>query len=123
MTKRTILFVIAVFLPIAFALSIHYGTIDGIRGFIFSLMFREDTQYTQGYTEAGFKKITPGMTVEQVHAILGPPHDRWNISPKEEGTVFAERWSWSPGDTHYRYRTIRYRNNSVERVLGEFYVD
>ena len=83
----------------------------------------EDTEYTNGYTEAGFRKIVQGMTVEEVHEILGPPHGRWDTSKNKNGTEYGERWSWSPGSENYRCRTILFKEDRVERIHSEFYVD
>lgn len=96
---------------------------DGVEGLLWGLFWGEDTAYAAGYTDAGFRQVTVGMTRTQVHNLLGPPLQRWSFAPDIHGADNGERWSHSPGDDSYRIRVVRYRGNVVVRKQTEFYVD
>jgi hypothetical protein len=98
---------------------LHFWLIDGLDGWLWSLTMDEDTVYTPGYTDSGFRQVRVGMSEEQVHRLLGPPQKRW---PLEAGRA-GERWSFSPGDTNFRCRVVLYRGGRVEEKHAEFYVD
>ena len=93
--------------------------IDGIQGALWGSMFREDTEYADGYTDKGWRTVATGMTVKQVHDAIGEPWDSW--SNRDESVVM--RWSRSPGDTHYRCRVLTFTNGTVSNKNEEFWVD
>lgn len=121
--NRRITIIVALLLVSGIAIALHSKSIDGVEGFILGAIVGEDTMYTEGYTDEGFKAIKINMTVAQVHQILGPPEKRWKTSSQEDGMGYGERWSWSPGDTNYRCRTILFKNDKVERIHSEYYFD
>jgi outer membrane protein assembly factor BamE (lipoprotein component of BamABCDE complex) len=49
--------------------------------------FRDTTVYASGFTEEAFKRLKPGMKIEGVYALLGPPLD----SRPEDS---RERWCY-----------------------------
>lgn len=101
--------------------ALHFYLIDGIDGFLFSLAFApEDTEYASGYNDFSWRLVRIGMTEGHVHHLLGPPLDRWL---HRSGGGYSERWSRSPGDTHYRCRVIVYERGRVVRKHNEYYVD
>jgi hypothetical protein len=65
------------------------------------------------------------MTEPEVHKILGPHLRRWPVDLDRDGVgeSFAENWSFTPGDTHYRIRALVFTNNRVVRIYSEFYLD
>ena len=103
--------------------AIHLVLIDGLDGWLWGLLPGEDTVYSPGYSNAAFRRVHRGMTVEQVHALLGPPHDRWYPPWTKDGIEFGERWSYSPGDTNYRSRVVLFGKGRVLRKHAEFYMD
>jgi hypothetical protein len=110
-----------------FGIAASVGTnawlIDGIDGWLWSLSLEEDTVYAPGYSDAAFRGIRRGMSVEEVHKLLGPPLSRWDVSWTDDGGNFSERWSHSPGDTNFRNRVVRFRAGHVDWKHAEFYVD
>jgi hypothetical protein len=97
-------------------------TLDGVPGLVFGLMLQEDTVYTPGYTDAGFRSIEVGMTRSEVEAIVGPPQKVWTIDSSDVVDEGA-RWSYSPGDTHYRERTLLFHKGVVVEKHTGYYVD
>lgn len=100
-----------------------FWPIDGIGGVVLGLFWKEDTVYAPGYSDRGFRRVEPGMTQAQVHGLLGPPEKSWETSRKDAISEFGERWSHSPGDTHFRSRVVLYRQGRVSSVHAEFYID
>ena len=92
---------------------------DGVGGIIGALVWTEDTAYASGYTLDGWKRVRVGMSRSQVEAILGPPHATF----AEDQPEMSAGWSYSPGDTHFRCRVLRFRNGVVVSKHSEFYVD
>lgn len=79
--------------------------------------FNDATKYADGYTDAGFAAVTPGMTMEEVRRLLGEP---LHVSGRKlEETVW--RYSASTRPTHFRGRlVIFYRENVVEKAAELF---
>ena len=42
-----------------------------------SLLLRENTSYTAGFSETAFRTIRPGVTDKEVHDLLGSPYQEW----------------------------------------------
>ena len=103
--------------------------LDGRDGLLSGLVVGEDTLYASGYSARAFGEVTVGMPREQVHSLLGAPLDSWTIDSGEvhhsakRSWDLAERWSRSPGDTHYRQRKVFYRADRVAVIVAEFYFD
>lgn len=101
---------------------LHLALLDGLGGAVWASMLPEDTVYAAQYTDTGFRKVSVGMTEAQVEAALGPPLARWSID-RSDGPDAGARWSYSPGNTHYRCRVVHFRSGRVVRKHAEFYVD
>jgi hypothetical protein len=46
---------------------------DGLPGLVGSMTWWDDTRFAAGYTDAAFERVQPGMTHEDVRALLGIP--------------------------------------------------
>ncbi len=105
--------------------------IDGIKGEPFDLLGCTDTQYAKGYSHWRFERITVGMTLDEVVAILGEPLNRWiSYGGRSTSKRFPEKahfvglgHSRSPWSTHYRLRQINLDHGVVAEIRGYFYVD
>ena len=101
----------------------HLWLPDGLEGVVFGIALHEDTLYAAGYSDGGFRRVTAGMSEAQVEEVLGAPESRWTIERSGNGPDAGARWSYSPGDTHYRCRVILFRRGHVVKKHAEFYVD
>ena len=101
-------------------LSTHLLLLDGLDGFLWSLIYRPSTRFAPGYSWLAFSRVQPGMSRDEVVKLLGEPmevHDRPN-----QGTSW--RYSKSPTDSHYSLRVVVFSNSGVVmRVAHEYYVD
>src|SRR6266849_2265953 len=88
---------------------LDFWLIDGLDGWLWGLAMKEDTVYTAGYTDSGFRQVRCGMSEGEVHRLLGPPQARWSIPVDQSGIDAGERWSFSPGDMSFRHRVVLFR--------------
>ena len=96
---------------------------DGIGGIVGGLLAPEDTVYSSGYTLNRWKRVRVGMSRSEVEAILGPAQLMYPIQNAQDGPDMAGRWSYSPGDTHFRCRVLMFRDGVVVRKYSEYYID
>ena len=92
--------------------------LDGLDGLWCGLLVGEDTIYSPDYSARAFGEVEVGMTRTEVYALLGEP-----LSSFEGNNFDYEVWSHSPGDTHFRRRTLAYSDELVTEIIGEFYYD
>lgn len=129
--KRKQNLILVVFLLVLVGIYIFTGLsrirIDGIRGDIGCLIFKTDTEYSEGYTHSGFNQIEIGMSEEEVLSILGEPIHQWSPYRNSE---FAEKkhytgytYSESPTSACYRLRHVYFDHGTVAEIIGYFYVD
>ena len=96
------------------------ATLDGWPGLIFGMIpFGEDSDYAPGYSIAGFKRVTVGMSRTNVYALIGAPLSTWT----NNDSSVSERWSRSPHDTDFRCRVLIFSGNIVESKHAEYYQD
>lgn len=107
----------------AILVGLHLWLIDGIDGWLWSLTMPEDTVYTPGYSDSGFRAVKVGMTEAEVHRLLGPPQTRWSLGGAHPASDLGERWSYSPGDTNFRCRVVLFSRGRAVEKHAEFYVD
>ncbi|NOK05560.1 MULTISPECIES: outer membrane protein assembly factor BamE [Myxococcus] len=100
--------------------STHLLLLDGLDGFLWSLIFRPSTHFAPGYSWLAFRRVQPGMSRDEVVKLLGEPmkvHDT-----PTQGTLWL--YSKSPTDSHYSRRMVVFSNSGVVmRVAHEYYVD
>jgi hypothetical protein len=121
--RKTLTATICSALVLAAAAAVHFRSLDGLDGLLFGLAFTEDTVYAAGYSDSAFRSVRLGMPESEVHSLLGPPLERWAITDSPRGADRGERWSRSPGDTHYRCRVVQFGGGRVVAKHSEFYVD
>lgn len=119
--KATIVGFLSVAVCLAYLLPKAYNPIDGWS--FLSLIFHEDTEYAEGYSDTAFQGITKGMTRSQVINALGEPLVYWDYGDDKQNNRRRLSYSRSPGDTHYRIRTIVVKDDRVEEKRVEFWVD
>ena len=94
--------------------------IDGFDGLSVPLTLGEDTVYADGYSAERWDRVAVGMTRSEVRTLLGEPLRSFG---SDSGSISWERWTYSPGDTHYRIRVVSYRDDRVLEKHGSFYYD
>lgn len=98
-----------------------YPPIDGIKGELLALLLGENTVYSKNYSDNAFRKITIGMTKEEVEQLLGEP---LFIGKFPESSL--EIWDYSEqigsGD-NFRRREFSLVEGKVESINAHFYVD
>lgn len=82
------------------------------------LVFGEDTEFAPGYSETSFRRVTPGMSRDEVQALLGAPLPA--LTTPADSTM---RYSFSPSSTHYRERTIYLENGRVRKTVANLFFD
>ena len=99
---------------------LHFWLLDGLDGFLFSLVSEDSTVYASGYSDRSFRRVHVGMTSNEVVALLGSPLETGALS--DEGCV---TWLYSnkKRDTSYHVRTIVFQDGVVSEIISEFYLD
>ena len=115
--------VVSVAVSASLLTAVHRWALDGIGGIAFGALLDEDTVYARGYSDAGFRHVAPGMSREQVRSLIGAPQKEWPIEATNGGPDLGARWSYSPGDTHFRCRVLLFRQGVVVKKHSEFYLD
>ena len=97
----------------------HKTIFDDPLSIVFSMLFKEDTQYAPLYNEKSFRKIRKGDSIERVLELIGPPLDQ-----KIQNDEIYYWYTRSPGRTHYWFRLIIFgKDKKVKGIEYEFYVD
>jgi outer membrane protein assembly factor BamE (lipoprotein component of BamABCDE complex) len=117
MKKRIIIAGCVVILLLAGGFAIQMATLDGVVGFITSLLWDDSTRYAHGYSNSNFRKVAVGMTETEVHALLGEPLDVHSAG----GKVYL--WYSQPKRSHFRDRRVILQHGVVVEKNAEFYVD
>lgn len=115
--------VLCVLLLAGLLAGLHAYLLDGLDGLFWGFVLSEDTVYSPGYSDSGFRAVRLGMTADEVHRLLGPPQSRWMNRQGPTTLETGERWSFSPGDTNFRCRVVLFRNGIVIERHSEFYLD
>ena len=148
--KRRFLPLLLPLLALALALLalVAYDTLsmDGFRGLL--LAWDDSTVYAAGYSDRAFRRVRPGMGVDEVRGLLGDPvgcrlrlrdaHGRflpgskwlpWSPDCAEQiaaDPARIERLCYSdsnPHDSSFRRRDVLIENGTVVRKFTEFYGD
>lgn len=125
--------VIAILIFVAFIATITWMnfSLDGLVGLIYGTFFKDDdtTEYASGYSDKAFRRLSRGMSSNDVKTLLGEPFRRWDIVSRKElfGSQFAENETWvysrSTHDGSFRIRSVQFCNGRVEKVYSEYYID
>jgi hypothetical protein len=94
-------------------------SIDGLST-LFGYYFKEDTVYSEHYTDNGWRKIRIGSTESEVKTTIGKPLREW--TPKSSSMRYMA-YSNSPGGTHYRVRLLGIEGGVVRYMGSGFYID
>ncbi|AGC48568.1 hypothetical protein MYSTI_07296 [Myxococcus stipitatus DSM 14675] len=87
------------------------------------------TEYAPGYTEAGFQRVTLGMTFDEVRELLGPPLGDYDVSQRinspHSKEVYTRSWKYSrtPNSTSYHVREIFFHEGRVMNIDQSYYID
>jgi hypothetical protein len=95
--------------------------LDGVSGILGPLMFGNDTQWAQGYTDSGFRAARVGMTREEVYKFLGRPLDL-----SSDCGMVVEHWTVldpSRVDCNLFVRDIWFQGDTVVKKVAEFSPD
>ena len=96
---------------------------DGLKGALLGAIFGEDTVYADEYSHDRFAEIELGMSEKEVYSRIGPPISTWQTPSQIKDGEHSARWSYSPGDTHFRGRIIQFKEGRVIEKHSEFYID
>ena len=84
MNKKSKIIFVALSIIIILIIAVHFYLLDGLDGFIFSILPEQNTEYSSGYSDARFRKIRKGMSQEEVLNLLGKPIcENWIYSKKD----------------------------------------
>jgi hypothetical protein len=63
---------------------------DPIRDRILGFALRENTSFASGFSERAFRSVTPGMSEQDLRALLGAPHfEDWYYPPRDQPALRA----------------------------------
>jgi len=87
MMKLTVIAASVVLIVVAVGSIIHFTTLDGRPGFLFSyLSDNEDAVYAAGCSNSGFRQVRMGMSRKDVIMLIGAPLDVWTNQAQDRGT-------------------------------------
>ena len=105
----------------AWCLRVALVTPDPLSDQLWGLVVPTDTAFASGYSEAAFLTIEPGMSRDEVLALIGPPLDGPGWFAGNSQHAF---YAWSPTGTHFWRREVFYgADDRVERVLAKLHLD
>ena len=98
-----------------------------VTGIILGVLFLNAyprTEYAEGFSEARYRQIRAGMTVEEVRRILGEPLSTepaptWGRAPYVEWRYSRDR-KGGPLDLGWWWRSLEVTNNIVEGKMDRF---
>lgn len=110
---------IPVFLLLAcLGLIIQISFLDGLRGVVLAIAFKDTSVYASGYSNKKYKTIKIGTPRKVVIDTLGPPLevDTWK-------DIERLHYSTSPTGSHYRVRQVCLAEGKVVKKVHYYYVD
>ena len=103
-----------------FILLINIVTIDGCEN-IYLVFLRDDTKYSERYSDEKWKSLKTGMKHSEVKNLVGNPLSV-NISDSMSDERY-EYYSHSPNDTHCRIRILVYKDEILIKIISGIYID
>jgi hypothetical protein len=70
----------------------HFALLDGVRGLVLPLIFRDTTIYAVGYEQNTFKHLHIGVNTKTVLQTLGRPWRRTNVTGSNAGATLKAAW-------------------------------
>ena len=98
-------------------------SLDGIIGLLGPILFGDTTIYSDRWNYWRYRSVKRGMTVDEVTQLLGEPLNKTDNEFWPDGPDFIFHYSRSSCDSHYRERSIGFKNGRVVKKYSEFYVD
>jgi hypothetical protein len=89
---------------VGFIVFTHLYSLDGLDGFIFGKIFKENTIYAAGFSDSRFRKISKGMTNKKVNQLLGSPLERYDLTKYAGPNIYGKCWSGLPLKGFKRFR-------------------
>lgn len=116
--KRAIYIAIPIILIICGGLVIQFTSLDGVKGVVLSLVFKDTSVYAPNYLQEKYESIEIGAPRETVINKLGLPLeiDTWN-------NIERLHYSISPVGSHYRVRQIGISKGKVVDKIHYYYID
>lgn len=105
----------------------HYYWLDGLSGAFFELTIGRTT-FARGYREFKFRRIVPGMTGDQLRALMPQPlRVKTSKKPGEEIWFYTNPRVWDENGVGanwpYSVRNVFLKNGVVTLKYHEFYFD
>jgi outer membrane protein assembly factor BamE (lipoprotein component of BamABCDE complex) len=127
---RSLLLATACIAVLIALVSIWARSLDGVLGNLFALVGPDDTVWADSYSGSSFRAIRPGMTRNEVYALLGPPLEvrqsnqmfDFDTARQNPGEI-VECWTRTPEDSSYHVRQIVFKEDRVVDKNSEFYLD
>ena len=101
--------------------------IDGVNAELFSIFFRERTNYAINYSHKKFNNVQIGMTKEDVLSLIGEPI---SIRKPYRNSKHIDKWNYISfvyskciDGSHYRVREIYFLGDKVVDKLSYLYID
>jgi hypothetical protein len=113
---------------------VHFLSPDGWGGIILKRGGWDSTEYTKGYSDSAFRRISRGMSEADVLSLIGEPMERFGMrkdASYDDGWQYrpdspdAEGWDYSRSrnSSHYRMRIVVFRSGKVFDVIAKVYID
>jgi hypothetical protein len=112
LTWRRFLVAGLVALVVVIAIAQWRTAFDGLPCYRVGALFTTRTEYTPDYSDSKFRTIQPGMTEQEVKAILGAPFFEYQAFqealPNKKGgeTHFGHCWRYSRGGMPFLLRSV-----------------
>jgi hypothetical protein len=65
--------IVSLLVVVSVGATVHFYLLDGLDGWFWSRGFVEDTQYSAGYSDSGFRRVRGSMDEGQVKRLIGEP--------------------------------------------------
>jgi hypothetical protein len=83
-------------------------------------VLEDTTEYSKDYSEDAFRRVSIGMTMDEVAQVAGKPLEEYLV-PHSGQTGW--RYTRSVRDGNYRVRVVLFHDGRVVKIKREFYLD